>query len=416
MHPLPLPDIIPNIILILGDDVGYEIPEVDGGQSYSTPNLDMMAQNGMRFTQCRATPLCSPSRFELLTGKYNSRNYFAWGIMDLTQKTIANILKDAGYKTCVTGKWQLDGGDNSIHTFGFDDYSVWQPYEIMGTSNPTWSRYKDPAVYTDSAFWPKSERAGKYSEDVFMDHFFEFMEKNVNNRFFAYVCMMNKHGPFVPTPDDPEFATWNARTGRSDEKFFPSMAKYMDKKVGELINKVQELGIANRTIIIYTGDNGTDNKITSRYLNEDFQGGKGYTKEAGTHVPLIIDWPGFIKPGSVNNNMIDFIDFLPTLADLAKTHLAPNSFDGMSFYNQLFGGNDSVRNWSYCYFDPYANTLSDPRRWVQDTTYKLYGNGNFINMKLDPNETHPIAISRLTPDEVAIKNNFQHLLDSLPSR
>src|SRR5215831_2211840 len=172
MHPLPLPDIIPNIILILGDDVGYEIPEVDGGQSYSTPNLDMMAQNGMRFTQCRATPLCSPSRFELLTGKYNSRNYFAWGIMDLTQKTIANILKDAGYKTCVTGKWQLDGGDNSIHTFGFDDYSVWQPYEIMGTSNPTWSRYKDPAVYTDSAFWPKSERAGKYSEDVFMDHFF----------------------------------------------------------------------------------------------------------------------------------------------------------------------------------------------------------------------------------------------------
>ena len=267
-------DIIPNIILILGDDVGYEIPSVDGGESYSTPNIDMMARNGMRFTQCHASPLCSPSRFMLLTGKYNSRNYFAWGIMDLTQKTIADFLKDAGYTTCVTGKWQLDGGAHSIHTFGFNDYAVWDPFQIMGTDNPTWSRYKDPAVYVDSAFLPPGETAGKYSDDIFMDSLFDFMEKNVNNRFFAYCAMLLPHGPFVPTPDDPEFSTWNAKTGKSDPKFFPSMVAYMDKKVGELIAKVNELGIANKTIIIYTGDNGTNNQLSSMFLGRTSRGAK----------------------------------------------------------------------------------------------------------------------------------------------
>ena len=104
----------PNIILILADDVGYEIPAYTGGQSYSTPNLDKMMQNGMRFTNCNASPLCSPSRFMLLTGKYNFRNYTQWGNMDRSQKTFGNMLKDVGYSTYYAGKLQLNGGDTSI--------------------------------------------------------------------------------------------------------------------------------------------------------------------------------------------------------------------------------------------------------------------------------------------------------------
>jgi len=133
-------------------------------------------------------------------------------------------------------------------------------------------------------------------------------------------------------------------------------------------------------------------------------------------VPLIIEWPGVIAPGSITNNMVDFVDFLPTLADLAKTYLPQNSSDGISFYRQLFGVDDSVRHWSYCYYNPYIPAFSNLRRWVQDTTYKLYDNGNFINMKLDKNETHPINAGRLTTEEVTIKNHFQYLLDSLPTR
>ena len=121
-----------NIIFILADDVGFEVPACNGGQSYSTPNINSMAAEGIRFTQCFASPLCSPSRFMFLTGKYNFRNYGAWGVMDPnTNRTIANMLHDAGYKTLVAGKWQLDGGDASIHALGFDDYVVYEPFAIM---------------------------------------------------------------------------------------------------------------------------------------------------------------------------------------------------------------------------------------------------------------------------------------------
>ena len=118
----------PNIILILGDDVGYELFTCNGGQSYSTPAIDNLAQQGMRFTQCHACPNCSPTRIELLTGKYGFRNYITWGYLDPSQKTIANMLRDGGYKTCVAGKWQLDGGDQSIRALGFDKYSVFEPF------------------------------------------------------------------------------------------------------------------------------------------------------------------------------------------------------------------------------------------------------------------------------------------------
>src|SRR6476659_8164388 len=108
----------PNIILILADDLGYKSLTCDGSNLYSTPNIDKLAQKGMRFTQCQATPLCSPSRFMLLTGKYNFRNYRSYGILGRDQKTIGNMMRDAGYTTAAFGKWQLDGGDLSAHTFG----------------------------------------------------------------------------------------------------------------------------------------------------------------------------------------------------------------------------------------------------------------------------------------------------------
>lgn len=120
----------PNIVLILGDDIGYEIPTVNGGQSYATPNIDLMARAGMRFTQCYASPLCSPSRFMFLTGKYNFRNYTTWGIMDQSQRTFANMLSDAGYDTYVAGKWQVDGDDQSVRTFGFNQsYTIFEQFE-----------------------------------------------------------------------------------------------------------------------------------------------------------------------------------------------------------------------------------------------------------------------------------------------
>ena len=170
----------PNIIFILGDDIGYEIPTINGGQSYATPNIDRMAQIGMRFTGFHASPLCSPSRVMLLTGKYNFRNYTVWGVLDTTSKTIANMLKDAGYKTSVVGKWQLDGGDASVRAAGFEDYMIWSPFtskngeRVRGKG----SRYKDPVIYQNAAFLTKSLTQGKFGDDIFTNQIKDFIDAN----------------------------------------------------------------------------------------------------------------------------------------------------------------------------------------------------------------------------------------------
>src|SRR5579885_425776 len=118
----------PNIILIIGDDVGREIPTYNGGESYSTPNLDFMAANGMQFPYFFSHPDGPPSRLALVTGEYNYRNWVDFGYLPPTSKTFANMLHDNGYATCYAGKWQFDGGDTSIHNHGFDKYLVFMPF------------------------------------------------------------------------------------------------------------------------------------------------------------------------------------------------------------------------------------------------------------------------------------------------
>jgi len=198
-----------NIIIILEDDIGYEIPAIDGGKSYPTPNIDKLAQDGMRFTQCRSAALCSPSRFMLLTGKYNFRNYTIWGIMDTSQRTIGNMLKDAGYATCYAGKWQLDGGDASIRKFGFDKYRIWLPFKIC-PEEAEGSRYKSAKMYQDGGYLPQEFTDNKYSEDMLSDYVLNFMDSNKTKPFFIYYAMILCHKAFSPTPDDPEYASWVA--------------------------------------------------------------------------------------------------------------------------------------------------------------------------------------------------------------
>ena len=133
----------PNIIMFLADDIGYEVPTYTGGQSYHTPNIDSLARSGMQFSHCFSTPNCSPSRVELLSGKYGFKNYIDWGIYDLSHKTFVNYLKDAGYATCVAGKWQFGGGDASAKKMGFDKYLLFDPFTEPDNNGGT-ERYKKP--------------------------------------------------------------------------------------------------------------------------------------------------------------------------------------------------------------------------------------------------------------------------------
>ncbi|QEC66432.1 sulfatase-like hydrolase/transferase [Panacibacter ginsenosidivorans] len=407
----------PNIIFILGDDIGYELPTIDGGQSYATPNIDKMAQIGMRFTRFHASPLCSPSRVMLLTGKYNFRNYTVWGVLDTTSKTIANMLKDAGYKTSVVGKWQLDGGDASISAAGFQDYMIWSPFtskngeRVKGKG----SRYKDPVIYQNAGFLPKTLTQGKFGDDLFTNHIKDFIDANKSNPFFIYDAICLSHEPFEPPPNNPDFATWDPKTSTPDTKYFPSMVNYMDTKIGEILDKVTEAGIADKTLVIFVGDNGTDESIVSQFQDAAFRGGKSETNEAGTHVPMLMWWQGKIMPGTQNDFILDFTDLMPTFADIAGIPLPTNygPLDGKSFYAALTGSSVPTRQWIYCYYD--ANMQGQPDKppigWVQDTAYKLYDStGLFYHYSIDLQEASPLKNSRLTPAEKSLKKQMQGIL------
>jgi arylsulfatase A len=409
----------PNVILIVGDDIGYEIPTCNGGQSYTTRMLDLLATNGMRFTQCYSSPLCSPSRVSLLTGKYNFRNYYEWGVLNTNQLTLGNLFSDNGYQTYYAGKWQLDGGGTSIKKFGFQNYVVWNPYNLSYAESG--SRYKGPKLYTHGNYISSSALKNKYGEDIFVDSIKSFISKNRQNAFFVYYAVTLAHPPFCPTPDDPDYAAWpNGSVSKSDKKYFPGMIKYMDKKISELTDYLRQQHIDKNTVIIYVGDNGTPTEITSQFNGISVKGGKGHTYTYGTHVPLIVYWPGRIRAGVVNDNLVSLPDFLPTLADLAQIH-TPWSFkpiDGISFANQLFGDYSSARSLIYNYY--HYDTSYAPVTWVQDTKFKLYDSTintyhlpGFYNMQYDIKEKNPLSYSSLKSVQQTTEQTFAQALDSI---
>ncbi len=410
-----------NIILIVGDDIGFEIPTVDGGQSYSTPTLDMMGKRGVQFTQCHASPLCSPSRTSLITGKYNFRNYFTWGTLPTTERTIANMLQDAGYATCVSGKWQFDGGATSINAFGFEKYCVWDAYndEDGESGDNVGSAYKDPKVYQNGDYLPPSQTNGKYGEDIFCQYVKDFIDSNKKKPFFIYYPMVLCHDPFCPTPDDgAAFAAWNPHRNQSDTAWFPSMVKYMDKKINEVLAKVEADGLTSKTLILYIGDNGTPQDIYSMYHNTKVKGGKSQTNEWGTHVPLFVYGSSKIKNGARINDLISLTDFLPTLAAAAGVPEPTNygTLDGVSFYDRILGKPGTPRTWLYNYYNAHPDEQPQATFiWSQDTTYKLY-NGirtGFYNYQKDSYERSPIPDNRLTPTQRLTEANLQKDINSI---
>lgn len=403
----------PNVILILADDIGYEVPTYTGGRSYSTPNLDALAQGNLQFTRFHATPLCSPSRVELLSGKYNFRNYTDWGQYNTDVPTIANLMKNAGYATCVAGKWQLNGGDSSIKKMGFDNYRVYLPYTDANEKSEDWYRYKNPHIYQNGTDLPADSTRGKYADDMFVDYISNFINNNQSKPFFVYFPFSLCHYPFVPTPDDPEYATWTPESRKWDVKYYPSMVQYLDKKVGQLLDKVNSVGLAQNTIIIFVSDNGTPKQITSLYDDQTIPGGKNSTNEYGTKVPCIVKWPGVIPAGTVSDRLTDLTDIMPTLADIAGMQI-PQSFgttDGSSFYPTLEGSSVNMRQTIYTYFKPHLP--NKPKGWAQTETYKLYDSSNynkFFNIIADPYEKMPLKLASLTADQKTVRQQLSNVI------
>ncbi|MCA8986074.1 MAG: sulfatase-like hydrolase/transferase [Planctomycetaceae bacterium] len=418
----------PNIVLILADDLGVEGLSCYGGTSYHTPRLDRMAAEGMRFTQAYAQPLCTNTRIQLMTGQYNHRNWVAFGILDPRLKTFGHLLQNAGYRTCMAGKWQLTSYDPPdypgaelrrgkgmrIEKAGFDQYSVWHA-EHTEDKGP---RYADPVIYQNGEF--RQDTGGKYGEDLWVEFISDFLgeQRKRSEPFFVYYSMTLPHWPFVPTPKSREWGIEEEMhpplgTTGGNVKFFPDMVTYLDEKVGQVLDAIEKNGFADNTLILFYSDNGTDRRVISKTMFGVVEGGKGLTTRAGTHVPLIARWPGVIPVG-LNQNLVDSTDFLPTLLEFAQAPVPTElRLDGISFAAQLRNLPATPREWVFCHFDPQPGWDKEKfarQRFVQDTSYKLYETGLLYQIEQDPLEQMPLPESA---DTSKVRQRLQEVLDQV---
>ena len=407
----------PNVILIMADDMGYECLSCYGSASYSTPVLDQLASEGIRFDNCISQPLCTPSRVKIMTGQYNYRNYSFFGHLQSNQFTFGNLMKDAGYSTCIAGKWQLNGlsykdqieawNDNTRpNQFGFDEYCLWQ----LTNTRAQGGRYSSPTIEKNGEVIKLS--ADDYGPDQFSNYVLDFIERKKDQPFFVYYPMVLIHDPFVPTPDSE---TWNDKSisYKNNKVYIKDMIAYTDKIVGKIVAKLKALEIDDNTIVIFTGDNGTHYTITSEMINGSVKGGKGNTTDAGTHVPLIVSWPKNNKGGLVYNELIEFSDFFATFADIVETE---TKTDGQSFLPLLTSDKHQARETAFVNYDPkWGKRVTQFRnRFVRDLNYKLYQDGKFYKLSDDILEQSPLHPDSLSVEQISIKKELEAELSKHP--
>ncbi len=400
-----------NVVLIMADDVGFECFSSYGSREYSTPRLDALAAQGIRFENCHSTPLCTPSRVNLMSGKSNVFNYQDFGVYPKGEPTFAEHFKKHGYATAVAGKWQLlaKGAGISATEAGFDTYCVWN------TPMTARERYWDPSYESNGKILELPK--GTYGPDVMTDFLIDFIEEHKDGPFLAYYPMNLVHNPFPPTPDSVDLEE------KDDKKNFIDMVNYMDKCVGRIVDALEAKGLRDNTLVVFTGDNGTNHVLTSEFKGEQVQGGKGFTHDYGTHVPLIANWPGKIPRGQLNDDLICFSDFFPTIVEAAG--LPPKTItdgDGWSFWPQCRGEEGKKREWIYGYYfpRPYSAKFDDMYnhwevRYARDKRYKLYGSGDLYDTVEDVMETRVLPPADDTSPMQQARKSLQTALECYPT-
>lgn len=358
----------PNILLIVADDLGAGELGSYGDSPSRTPRLDRMAREGMRFETAYTTPLCTPSRVLLMTGRYGFRTGWYGYIegryvpepdtpewdLGAREVTFADVLAGVDYRTALAGKWQLPGSAKQrIYDTGFDTYLIWRwkhdlvaEQSVLGKS----PRYWNPVLIRDTVL--REPGPGDYGPDLFTDFLIDFMRGDRTRPFFAYYPMVLVHRPWDPTPD-PELPGAKTRRGLN------ANVTYMDHLVGRLLDTLDETGLSESTLVLFTADNGTGRH------------GKAKMNEWGARVPLIARWPGKIPAGVVTAALTDHADILPTLADFAGAQLPEDrAFDGASLKPVLLGETTRHREWIFSYLNK-MRMLRD-ERWLLDSTGALW--------------------------------------------
>ncbi len=415
-HAAAAPSPKPNIVVILADDLGVECLSLYGGKSHQTPNIDRLGAEGMRFTQCFSNPFCSPSRASLLTGRYPFKNGLTTVLHSLRQEDIylhpdqpsfARQLKQVGYTTGLAGKWHVSllHRHNTINEFGFDQYQSWKIFDENGKKT---RRYHTPYQIQNGTVIADQIKH-RYGPDVNLEFLLDFIKSSVAKKqpFLAYYTTPLPHFPWEPTPDSKDQGYRQPNPDhKGNPKYFPEMLAYLDKQVGQIARTLEELNVGDNTILVFLADNGTDRDLINLWGDgKSISGGKGTMTDRGTHVPLLVRWPGHIKAGSVCDDLIDFSDLLPTLCEVASAPLPSAEIHGRSFLPQLLGNPGHPREW--------VHVQNDGDRHVRSRDYILNNKNQLFRVAAIGEDPAPPDENKDPAKEAAARKSLQAVFQAL---
>ncbi|MEL6922804.1 MAG: arylsulfatase [Bacteroidota bacterium] len=373
----------PNVVLILTDDQGWGDLSLSGNTNLSTPNIDQIAARGVRFDRFYVAPVCSPTRAEILTGRYHPRagvySTSAGGErMDLDEQTIAEVFQTAGYRTAAFGKWH-NGMQPPYHpnARGFDEY--------YGFCSGHWGHYFSPMLEHNGAI----VKGNGFVIDDFTERAMAFMETS-DQPFFVYLPYNTPHSP-MQVPDrwwnkfkDKSLDMLHRDAEKEDQDFTRAalaMCENIDWNVGRVVQKLEALGQLDNTILLFLSDNGPN----GNRWNDGMKGRKGSTDEGGVRSPLVMQWPAKIKPAQSIETIASSIDLLPTLTELAGLDFEPRKpLDGRSLQPLLLG---KKMDWpDRILFSTWREKTS-----VRNQQYRLDAENQLFDLAADPGQRNDIA-------------------------
>jgi arylsulfatase A-like enzyme len=412
----------PNVVLILADDLGWRDLGCYGSKFYRTPHIDRLAADGIRFTDFYAAcPVCSPTRASIMTGKYPQRV----GVTDwlpgrpdrpdqklrrpplsmqlpLEEVTLAEALKAAGYATAHVGKWHLGGDGFGPREQGFD-------VNIAGDHTGSPRSYFAP-FRNKQGTMPGLETTpdGEYLTDRLAAEAAKFIRANKDRPFFVYFPSYAPHTPLRAKPDVVAKYKVTPKAGTQSNPVYAAMVEGLDDAVGTIVKTLDELKLSDNTIVIFTSDNGglatTEGGPTGATFNGPLREGKGFLYEGGIRVPLIVKWPGKVKPGTMTNEVACSIDLFPTLLEVCGQKTPEKGIDGVSLAGAIEGGPLFDRH-LFWHYPHYANQGGKPGGAVRRGEYKLIehyedGRRELFDVKKDVSESRNLIADK---PEVAAK-------------
>ncbi len=373
----------PNVVVFLADDAGWGDYSVNGNTAVRTPHIDSLARDGVTVERFFVQPVCAPTRAEFLTGRWHPRGGVR-GVstgqerLDLEEKTIADAFKAAGYATGAFGKWH-NGTQWPYHPMarGFDEY--------FGHTSGHWGEYFDAPLEDGD----RMVRTSGYIVDVCTDRALDFIARQRAQPFFCFVPFTTPHSPWAAPEEDwarfkdrtiGQDATDPARESKDHARCALAMMENQDRNVGRVLRRLEELGVADDTIVVYFSDNGPN----SHRWNGGARSTKGHTDEGGVRSPLFLRWPGRLPAGRTVTGIAGAIDLLPTLAALAGvSRVGDRPLDGRDLSPLLRG--DDVSWPDRMLFSAWADSVG-----VRTQGHRLDAQGRLYDMTADPGQTTPV--------------------------